>query len=243
MAIQGRVENGPGSVDTRLVSIGSDERVNYGLEIFRGLVGSERFGRVLTALGFTPLQAPFVSKTAGLIEQGGHGFSQGNSVIFRPDNVQELGEGGRHARVYSPREGVVELTAHFPTEERVLAAGLVNWGVKKKDEAEALKPLFEEKKPFLRLVAMDPSVLKEADLKPFVEATHSDEPDLKPKTFISSITSIFKGNPLYKANQVNPETVGVDRYEKGNYRKTEYWVTIPPVEGEGFLLVGKKVNS
>ncbi len=242
MAIQEGIENGPGSVDTRLVSIGSDERVNYGLEIFRGVVGSERFGRVLTTLGFEPLQVGFVSKTAGLIEQGGYGFSQGNGVIFRPDNDKERGEGGRYARVYSPREGVVELTAHFPTEERVIEAGLVNWGILRKDEAAALKPLLDGKSPFLRLVAMDPSILNESDLRPFVEATHPDEPDLKPKTFMRAIVSRFNRNPLYEVSMISG-IVGVDRYEKGNYRKTEYWVTIPPVEGEGFLLVGKKVNT
>lgn len=241
MATQGRVEGGPGSVDPRLLSIQLDTRVNYGLEIFQGLVRSdERFGLVLNRLGYNPLQAPFVTKTAELILNG-EGSAEGLAVVFRPDNDKERGEGGRHARVYSPRAGVAELTAYFPTDERVIAGGLVYWKVVKIDEARALEPLFDGKRPLLRLVAMDPSILQEDALRPFIEATHSDEPNLKPKTFMRSIVSRFRGDPLYEVFMRGGKVM-VDRYEKGEFKKTEYWVTFPPLEGEGFLLVGKEAN-
>lgn len=239
MAIQEGVENRPSPLDSRFLSIDWPERVGYGLELFRDLVGSERFGGDLTRLGFNPLQAPFVGDTAKLILPADKiGSIEGESLIFRPDNDQEPKEGGRYVRVYSPGVGVVQLTGHFPEDDRVITGGLVRWRVIREEEAKALIPLFDGKRPFLRLVAMDPSILNEGDLKPYIKATHSDEPNLKLKTFMSSILSIFNGNPLYEVFMRGGEGM-VDRYERGKFEKTEYWVTLPPVQGEGFLLVGK----
>lgn len=240
MVTQEGIENRP-PVDHRLLAADGSERVGYGLKIFRGLVRSERFGQALTRLDFNPLQAPFVTATAGLIlQEDKKGFFQDNSVVFRPDSHEERKEEGRHARVYSPRKGVAELTAFFPTEERIIAGGLVYWKVIKIDEARALEPLYDGKRPFLRLVVMDPSLRNEDDPNPFVEATHSDEPDLRPKTLLNSIRAIVKGNPLYEV-RIYIGGVGVVRYEKGKVSK-EWWGTIPAAEGEGFLLVGKKAN-
>lgn len=240
MAIQEATGNRP-PVDNRLLSADSSQRLTYGLEVFRGLVGSERFGRVLSKLGFNGLQAPFVGDTARLIlQEDRYGLFQGNSAIFRPGNDHENKPGGRYTEADSSEEGEVGLAVYFPREKRELESGLVNWGVIKRDEADVLKPLFNGVKPFLRLVAMDPSIFNVDDLKPFVEATHADEPGLKPKTFLNSLRSIFEGNPLYEAN-TDQGIVRIVRYEKGKVG-TEEWVTIPPAEGEGFLLVGKKAN-
>lgn len=241
MVSQEGAENRLSSIN-KLLTTDSSERVAFGLNLFRDVVGSERFRKILTTLGFKLLQDRFVGETARLIlQEDRKGFFQGESIVFKPDDTREK-EGGRYAKVYSPRAGVAELTAYFPKEERVLAAGLVNWGVIKKDEAESLRPLFNGGKPFLRLVAMDSSILNNDNLKPFVESTHSDELDLKPITFINSIESRFKGNPLYEVSMY-AGTVRVVRYEKGKVMETEEWVTVPPVEGEGFLLVGKRVNT
>lgn len=240
MAIQEGKQTIPGPIDNRLLDPDSSVRLGYGLEVFRGIVGSERFGQVLTTLGFKPLQVPFAAKTAGLILQK-KGSVQGKSVIFRPDNDKERREGGRYAKVYSPRAGVADLAVYFPgDDERVIGAGLVYWGVIEKNEAEALEPLFVKGKPFLRLVVMDPSIPKEGDLGPFVEATHLDEPGLKPKTFASSLASRFTGGAVYEASK-GGGMVRVARYERG-VREVEDWLTVPPVEGEGFLLVGKKAK-
>lgn len=238
MAVQEAERTRP--VDNRLLDPDSRVRLGYGLEVFRGIVGSERFGQVLDALGVKLLEAGFFRQTAGLILPENKFSAQGASLVFRPNDPKEKGEGMRHATVSSVKPGEADLAIYFPGDERVIGAGLVYWGIITGAEAEALRPLFMKGKPFLRLVVMDPSILNERDLRPFVQATHPDEPGLKPKTFIRLLASRFRGGAVYEAS-TGDGMVRVVRFERGA-REVEDWLTIPPEGDEGFLLVGKKAK-
>lgn len=227
------------SVDPRLNSSSNRERLNYGLEIFRGLIGSERFAAILTGhFDYRLTQVGFVQATAKLVEQPdakAEFSSNGDRAMFIPDSELEKKYHGRSATVYTPGVGVIGLTLTFPDNKDIITGGLVHNKVITDAEAQDLKTLTKGN-TLLRLVAMDGTILDKNNLVPFVQATHSDEPNLVPKRWFN-----FLSGNRYEVSMYG----GVVRVvrERGKVVETEEWVGVPPAEGEGVLLIGKKANT